>query len=86
MATAVRVLSGAGPAWLIPDLVPMAISPADDVANSRIEINDPYVALLFPAGLTALPLTVVSIATRRRSPVPGRVTHRGLNAGSLGCG
>ncbi|MEU7874653.1 hypothetical protein [Dactylosporangium sp. NPDC049140] len=61
----VLVLSGYGPAWLIPDLVPAAISPADDLENSRIEVQDPYVALLFLAGLAALILTVTSLASRR---------------------
>ena len=62
----VVLLSSYGPAWLIPDLVPMALSPADDLANSRIEIQDPYVAMLFLACLSALVLTVASIAGGRR--------------------
>ncbi|MFI5911680.1 hypothetical protein [Dactylosporangium sp. NPDC051541] len=61
----VLVLSTYGPARLIPDLVPMALSPADDLANSRIEVQDPYVALLFLAGLAALVLVVVAAAGRR---------------------
>jgi hypothetical protein len=66
----VVLLSSYGPAWLIPDLVPMALSPADDVANSRIEIQDPYVVMLFLAALSAVLLSVVSIAGRR-----GRILH-----------
>ncbi|HTJ35569.1 MAG TPA: hypothetical protein VL738_20295 [Dactylosporangium sp.] len=61
----VLVLSGYGPARLIPDLVPAALSPADNLANSRIEVQDPYVALLFLAGLAALVLTFASVAGRR---------------------
>ena len=60
----VVLLSSYGPAWLIPDLVPAALSPADDLANSRIEIQDPYVAMLFLACLSAIVLTVASIAGR----------------------
>lgn len=63
----VALASSYGPAWLIPDLVPAALSPADDLANSRIEIQDPYVAMLFLACLSALALTVASVAGRRRT-------------------
>ncbi|WP_433201544.1 hypothetical protein ACQP00_30710 [Dactylosporangium sp. CS-047395] len=60
----VLALSTYGPARLIPDLVPMALSPVDDLANSRIEVQDPYVVLLFLAGLAALALTVVGAVRR----------------------
>jgi hypothetical protein len=72
----VLLLSSYGPAWLIPDLVPMALSPADDVANSRIEIQDPYVAMLFLACLSGLVVTFASIAGRRPATdaVPAAVT------------
>lgn len=62
---AVGLLSSFGPARLIPDLVPAAVSAADDLENSRIEVNDPYVALLFLACLFAIALTATSIITRR---------------------
>jgi hypothetical protein len=61
---AVVLLSTYGPARLIPQLVPAALSPADQLANSRIEIQDPYVGLLLVAALLASALTVASIATR----------------------
>jgi len=61
----VLLLSSYGPAWLIPDLVPAALSPADDLANSRVEIQDPYVAMLLLACLCAVVLTIASIAGRR---------------------
>jgi hypothetical protein len=71
----VALLSSYGPAWLIPDLVPMALSPADDLANSRIEIQDPYVAMLFLACVAALVLTVASIAGRRAAGVTDTVNE-----------
>ncbi len=60
----VLVLSSWGPARLIPHLVPAALTPADRLANSRIELVDPYVALPALAGLLAVALTVGSLATR----------------------
>ncbi|WP_327001270.1 hypothetical protein OHA72_39950 [Dactylosporangium sp. NBC_01737] len=63
--TAVVLTSSYGPARLIPDLVPAALTPADDLANSRIEIQDPYVAMLFLACLAALVLTVASATAGR---------------------
>jgi len=62
---AVVLLAGYGPDRLIPDLVPAALSPADDLANSRIEIEDPYVGLLAVAFLLAVTLSVTSLVTRR---------------------
>jgi hypothetical protein len=67
----VLLLSSYGPAWLIPDLVPAALSPADDLANSRVEIQDPYVAMLF---LAALVLTIASITGRRPAANTNAVT------------
>jgi hypothetical protein len=64
----VIVLSAFGPARLIPDLVPAALSPADDVANSRIEIQDPYMWLLLFGWLIALGQCVASLAIRRSDP------------------
>jgi hypothetical protein len=68
----VALLSSYGPARLIPDLVPAALTPADDLANSRIEIQDPYVALLFLASLLAVGLSIASIATKQRRTPPRR--------------
>jgi hypothetical protein len=67
--SSVGLLSSFGPDRLIPDLVPAALSPADDLANSRIEINDPYVALLFFACVLAIALIAASFANRS-SPAP----------------
>ncbi|MBB5874465.1 hypothetical protein F4553_007899 [Allocatelliglobosispora scoriae] len=61
----VVVLSSYGPDSLIPNLVPAAITPADNLANSRIEIQDPYVAMLFVSSLLAIVLTAAGLATRR---------------------
>lgn len=65
IVVAVVLLAGYGPDRLIPDLVPAALSPADDLANSRIEIEDPYVGLLAVAFLLAVTLSVTSLVTRR---------------------
>jgi hypothetical protein len=62
---AVVLVSSYGPARLIPELVPAALTPADRLANSRIEIQDPYVAMLFLACLGAVVLTVASLAAGR---------------------
>ena len=43
---AVVLLSAIGPAELIPSLAPHALTPADRLANSRIELVDPYLWLL----------------------------------------
>ncbi|GAA1853339.1 hypothetical protein [Asanoa iriomotensis] len=51
---AVLALSTWGPAGLIPDLAPAALTPADNLANSRIELQDPYLWLLLLGWLIAL--------------------------------
>jgi hypothetical protein len=58
-------LSSYGPPTLIPDLASAALSPADDLAQSRSEVVDPYIALLFLGSLLAGALSLASIATRR---------------------
>jgi len=68
--SAVGLLSSFGPARLIPDLVPAALSPVDDLADSRIEINDPYVALLFLACVLAIALAATTITIRRSALTP----------------
>lgn len=60
-------LSSYGPSGLIPDLARAALTPADDLAQSRDEVVDPYVALMFLGCLLAGVLSVVSIATRRQA-------------------
>ncbi|MEV4514422.1 hypothetical protein AB0K00_36355 [Dactylosporangium sp. NPDC049525] len=64
--TGVVLVSSYGPARLIPALVPAALTPADRLANSRIEIQDPYVAMLFLACLAAVVLAVASLVAGRR--------------------
>jgi len=61
----VGVLSTFGAPRLIPDLAPAALSAADDLAQSRVELQDPYVALLFLGWLIALVQTVASLAIPR---------------------
>jgi hypothetical protein len=58
-------LSRYGPASLIPQIVPHALTLADRLANSRIEIEDPYVALLFLGDPMAAALGGLAAATRR---------------------
>lgn len=58
-------LSSYGPPSLIPDLAPAALTPADDLAQSRSEVVDPYIALLLLGSFLAGALTVASIATRQ---------------------
>jgi hypothetical protein len=80
----VVVLSSYGPAGLIPDLVPAALTPADDLANSRIEIQDPYVALLFLSGLLAVALSAVSVMIRRPRPASADGLAAGEGGGVFG--
>lgn len=54
MFNAVVLLSSYGPAELIPSLVPAALTPADRLANSRIELVDPYLWLLLLGFFVAL--------------------------------
>ncbi len=58
---AVYGLSRYGSATLIPDLAPVALTPADDLAQSRSELVDPYLALLLLGGLLAGGLGLVSL-------------------------
>ena len=56
-----------GPETWIPDLAPAALTPADGMAQSRIEAEDSYLAVLLAGALLAAVLAVVATATRRRS-------------------
>lgn len=69
IVVAVFALSTWGPPGLIPDLAPYALTPADDLAQSRNEVVDPYVAVLFLGSLVAVALSIVSAVTGRR-PAP----------------
>jgi hypothetical protein len=62
---AVMLLAGYGAARLIPDLVPSALTPADRLSNSRIELVDPYVGLLAVAFLLAAGLAIGTVLSRR---------------------
>lgn len=64
----VSVLASVGPASLIPELAPHALTPADRLADSRIELVDPYVAVLLLGCLVAGFLSLsafASVRTRR---------------------
>jgi hypothetical protein len=63
----VAVLTSFGGSRLIPDLAPVALSRADDLAQSRIELVEPYLLLLLFGALIAFALGVASLATRRRA-------------------
>jgi hypothetical protein len=72
----VGVVANFGPPWLIPELAPRALSKADALAQSRIEIEDPYMAILFLGWLIAVVQAVASgtrqlTASRTRSAAPG---------------
>jgi hypothetical protein len=65
VVTLIVVLSRFGPASMIPDLAPAALSPADDLAQSRNEVQDPYVAVMFLSCLIAALQTATTLVTRR---------------------
>jgi hypothetical protein len=65
----VVLLASYGPANLIPDLAPAALTPADDFAQSRAELVDPYVAILFLGWLMTVAL-VIAAAFTRTAPTP----------------
>jgi hypothetical protein len=73
----VVVLSSYGPARMIPDLAPAALTPADDLAQSRSELQDPYVAIMFLGALIALALAITSLAVRRRETAEPMTIHTG---------
>jgi hypothetical protein len=60
------VMATYAPARMIPDLAPAALTPADDLAQSRAELQDPYVALFVIGGLIGLTLAVTSMVARTR--------------------
>jgi hypothetical protein len=64
---AVLVLSTFGPARLIPDLARAALTPADDLAQSRHEIQDPYVWMLLVGWVITVVQGLVALAARPRS-------------------
>jgi len=64
----VLLLAHLGPDSLIPDITPAAL-PGQHISESRVEIVDPYVLILFLAGAAATVLGLAAVATRR--PVTG---------------
>jgi hypothetical protein len=60
----VVVLSTFGPPSLIPDLAAPALTAADDLAQSRDEIQDPYVVVAFGAFILAALLTIAALDAR----------------------
>jgi hypothetical protein len=64
----VVVLSTFAPPSLIPDLAPAALTRADDLAQSRIEIQDPYIWILVLGCLIATLQSAAALASRHRAP------------------
>jgi len=62
---AVAGLAQWAPDSLIPAITPHAL-PADRIAESRIEIVDPYVLLLVLSGIAATALGLAAVVTRKR--------------------
>lgn len=65
----VAMLSAFGPARLIPDLAPAALTPADDLAQSRIELVEPYLWILLLGSLVAAVQCMTFLTARRAAPV-----------------
>ncbi|WP_238008465.1 hypothetical protein KZZ52_22915 [Dactylosporangium sp. AC04546] len=63
LVTAASVLA---PAWLIPHLAPPALAPATQLAESRIELPDPYLWLLLLGWFVALAQWVAATPRRAR--------------------
>ena len=61
----VLVLSMFGPPSLIPDLARAALTPAEDLAQSRNELVDPYIGVMAIDFVLALVLFTASLVTRR---------------------
>jgi hypothetical protein len=68
----VAALSTFGPARLVPDLAPAALSAVDGLAQSRVEIQDPYLWVLLLGWCIAVAQCVTVLAARRRVPATYR--------------
>ncbi len=66
IGTVLMLLSRFAPPSLIPDLAPSALSPADDLALSRHQVQDPYLGLLALGALIAVPQSIAALAGARR--------------------
>jgi len=60
------LLSTYAPATMIPDLAPHALTPADDLAQSRSEVQDPYVGFMLVGAIIAFALCVATLSLWRR--------------------
>jgi hypothetical protein len=68
IAVLVLVLASYGPARLIPNITPHALTPADRLAQSRVEIFEPYMVVVVFGCFLAAALGAISVATRRTRP------------------
>jgi hypothetical protein len=64
------VLASYAPARMIPDLAPAALTPADDLAQSRAELQDPFVLLFVVGAAIALTLGIISMFARTLPRAP----------------
>jgi hypothetical protein len=58
------------PARMIPDLAPAALTAADDLAQSRAEVQDPYVIVFGLGAAIALLLGITGMVARTRRAAP----------------
>ena len=80
--TLVVVLSSYGPPSLIPDLAPAALTPADDLAQSRIEVVDPYLWILLLGAVMATVQSATALKSRRPATAVGSDVRVSEAAGS----
>ena len=73
IASMVMTLSAYAPADLIPDLAPHALSPAADLAQSRNEVQDPYLVLLVIGAGFAVVGTFAALRGNRSHSPPATV-------------
>jgi hypothetical protein len=65
----VLLLAHLGPDALIPDITPAAL-PGQHISESRAEIVDPYVLIMFLSAVTATALGLAALVTRRSAATP----------------
>jgi hypothetical protein len=76
IGTALMLLSTYAPPSLIPDLAPAALSRADDLAQSRQELQDPYLWLLLLGAVTAVAQSIAARPTVHGVPQHNTDTPR----------